>query len=82
MLRRSTLIAVLALAPVALAENAPELSDATFERWRDFIAPKPGELSFRQIPWRARLWDAVVDAQAQEKPIVLWAMNGHPLGCT
>ena len=24
-------------------------------------------------------WDAVIEAQARDKPILLWSMNGHPL---
>jgi hypothetical protein len=28
------------------------------------------------------LWDGVIAAQKQDMPILLWAMNGHPLACT
>ena len=28
------------------------------------------------------LAEAVVQAHAQDMPILLWAMNGHPLACT
>jgi hypothetical protein len=59
-----------------------ELNDRTYTLWRDHIRPKPAELSWQKIPWRSTFWDAVLEAQRQEKPILLWAMNGHPLACT
>ncbi len=46
---------------------------------RDHVLPKNWELSYRRIPWRTSFWDAVIEAQARDKPILLWAMNGHPL---
>ena len=61
---------------------AAELTDATYEQWRDYVLPKPHELGYRAIPWRPSFWEAVVEAQSKDKPILLWAMNGHPLACT
>jgi hypothetical protein len=62
-------------APVAL-------SNATFDAVRDAILPSKAEERWREIPWRTSAWDAVVEATATEKPVLLWAMNGHPLACT
>ncbi|MCH8274167.1 MAG: hypothetical protein IH851_05195 [Armatimonadetes bacterium] len=62
--------------------GAQVLSDDNFDRWLAFILPKPAECRFEAIPWRTSLWSAVIDAQKEDKPILLWAMNGHPLGCT
>ena len=56
-----------------------ELTDANYAKWRDHVLPKNWELSYRKIPWRTSFWDAVIEAQARDKPILLWAMNGHPL---
>ena len=56
-----------------------ELTEANYEKWRDHVLPKNWELSYRRIPWRTSFWDAVVEAQARDKPIFLWSMNGHPL---
>jgi hypothetical protein len=77
-------IASLAIALLLASGSLPaqELTDATYERWRDFIRPKPEELAYRKIPWRTSFWDALVEAQAKEKPILLWTMNGPPLACT
>jgi len=71
-----------ALLAFAGAVAAGGLSDAEARRWLRFVQPAPDELKLRAIPWRATLWDAVVDAHREKKPILLWAMNGHPLACT
>ncbi len=60
---------------------AQELTDETYQDVRDAVVPAAAEMRWRQVPWRATLWDGVIDAQKAEKPILLWAMNGHPLAC-
>jgi hypothetical protein len=84
--RLASSLAVLALVASgsrALGDAKPlELTPATFERVRDAIVPSPEELRWTAIPWRPTLWDALVEATGKEKPILLWAMNGHPLACT
>lgn len=47
-----------------------------------YLVPGKDALAFRSIPWQPSLWDAVVAAHEEEKPILLWAMNGHPLALT
>ena len=67
------------------AETPPRpaaLSVQTLPAWRDLIAPTADELRWREIPWRASFWQAVVDAQEARRPVLLWTMNGHPMGCT
>lgn len=65
------------------SESALHLVKAdNFDVWFDKIRPCQEELAFLEIPWRATLQQAVVDASRENKPILLWAMNGHPLGCT
>jgi len=56
-----------------------ELTDANYTKWRDHVLPKNWELAYRKIPWRTSFWDAVIEAQEKDKPILLWTMNGHPL---
>jgi hypothetical protein len=75
-----SLLGTLVLA--AAAVPPPELSDQTYATWRDRIRPTAAERCFETVPWRTALWDAVVEAQSRDKPILLWAMNGHPLACT
>lgn len=62
--------------------GAAELNESTFEQWRDRILPGAEEMSYSKIAWRTSFWEAVIEAQEREKPILLWTMNGHPLGCT
>lgn len=51
-------------------------------RWREYLSPSKEELAWQQVPWRASFWSGVVAAQELDKPVLLWAMNGHPLACT
>ena len=75
------LIAMAALSPAADVAP-PELTDKTLVQWRDLIRPKPKEVCFEDVPWRTTFWEAVLEAQKKEMPILLWTMNGHPLACT
>lgn len=66
-----------------MADQPPaELSNATFAQWCDHLRPKSTELCFETVNWLPALWDGVIAAQKQDMPILLWAMNGHPLACT
>ncbi len=68
---------------LAGAEGLPaELNDNTFTLWRDRIRPKTAERCFETVHWLPTFWDGVMTAQKEDKPILLWAMNGHPLACT
>jgi hypothetical protein len=49
---------------------------------RDLILPSPGEQSYRKIAWRTSVLHGIVDAQRDDKPVMIVLMNGHPLGCT
>jgi hypothetical protein len=70
------------LAMAVMLGTPPEVNDQTFEHWRDYIRPSAQELSFLEIPWRESFGVAVKEARENDRPILLWAMNGHPLGCT
>jgi hypothetical protein len=48
----------------------------------DVIAPTKSEQAWLQIPWETDLAAARRKAVAQNKPVFLWEMDGHPLGCT
>lgn len=71
-------IIAIALAPL----QAPDVSDSNYSSLKSMLSPPAEEFAWRQIPWRPTLWEAVLDARRDDKPILLWAMNGHPLGCT
>jgi len=79
------LAALVAPAPPSRAApgtGAPTADAGNWKRLRDHVLPDRSERAWRRIPWRATLWDAVVDAHREKKPVLLWAMNGHPLACT
>src|SRR3954452_2727715 len=59
-----------------------ELNDKNYADWRKHILPDTGELAWQQIPWATTFKDGIVAADAAGKPLLLWTMNGHPLGCT
>ena len=59
-----------------------ELTQSNFVAWRDFVLPDAAELGFMEIPWLPTFKQAVLAADRDNKPVLLWTMNGHPLGCT
>ena len=80
-MRRLFLFALVAVPLVATASAAPPLTDADAAKLRKVIRPLDGEDPFATIPWETNLWDARTKAAAAGKPILLWEMDGHPLGC-
>lgn len=70
------------VALLAAVASAGDLNDKTFTEWRDRIRPKKEERGIETIDWHATFWDGVIAAQKEDKPILLYAMNGHPLACT
>ena len=60
----------------------PTLSSETGSLWADHIVASESELAWEQIPWRPSFLTGLREAAAAEKPLLLWVMNGHPLGCT
>ena len=62
-----------ATAPVRIEESLAKLLKE--------IRPQSTEDIFDTIPWQVSLWDARVRAAKEGKPILIWEMDGHPLGC-
>lgn len=59
-----------------------ELTKENMGAWKRHILPADDELDWMQIPWLTTFADGIVSANKQDKPLLLWVMNGHPLGCT
>jgi hypothetical protein len=70
-----------ALLALSTSSPLPELNDRNFDQIVDKIRPTERENRWQEIPWHASLWSGVIEAQRQEKPLLIWAMDGHPLGC-
>jgi hypothetical protein len=66
---------------VLVAGAAEPVKPDQFDGLRAIIKPQAGEDRWASIPWRTDLWEARQEAVAQGKPILLWEMDGHPLGC-
>ena len=66
---------IAALAAIALI--GPSLDQRISE-----ILPTKLEEKWLSVPWRTDLFQARLDAQKESKPIFMWIMNGHPMGCT
>ena len=83
-LRMQLLTAALLLA-VSTGNPTPrqgaQLTQASLAEWRAAILPTAEELAFRKIGWRSELRNGLIEGERTNKPVLLWAMNGHPLGC-
>jgi hypothetical protein len=72
------LISLFAVPPVIAQQAKPE---AEWNSLLQTIRPAKGEDLFAGIPWITDLWEAREKAAKEGKPILLWEMDGHPLGC-
>lgn len=66
---------------LAAQEPTPGLNEQRFADLQRELTPA-ADAPWRTIPWRIDLLLAQREAAAQHKPLFLWAMDGHPLGCT
>ena len=89
MLACFTLLSLIAFSLSVLAEEnkaekkSPALINSkNAEKIKKYVLPEVSKITWQTIPWSSSLSDGVVKAQKEKKPIFLWAMNGHPLGCT
>lgn len=60
---------------------AGAVSQTEFERLHRLLQPT-GEEVWRTIPWETSMIKAQARAASEQKPLFIWAMDGHPLGCT
>jgi hypothetical protein len=66
---------------VASTRAAEPIRAADFAKIQALVKPATGDDKWGQIPWLTDLWEARQRAAAQGKPILLWEMDGNPLGC-
>ena len=60
--------------------SAAELTPEVFQELHAEL--QSGDEPWRTLPWKIDLLDAQRTAAEEGKPIFIWAMDGHPLGCT
>ncbi|MEM7200922.1 MAG: hypothetical protein AAF628_11685 [Planctomycetota bacterium] len=77
---RTTTSALLAtaLAIGAAAQRAPRDLEEHVRR----VLPSKAEARWLEIPWQTNLMRARQLSQQQRKPMFIWLMDGHVLGCT
>ena len=75
------LLFLLAVATTSIGARAEELTPSKYRSLLEELQPAKDAL-WRTIPWKINLLDAQRQAVLESKPIFIWAMDGHPLGCT
>jgi len=63
-------------------EPPPTLHGRTHAAWVDVLRPEKEQSRWLEIPWLSSFGEGLQAASRQEMPLLLWVMNGHPLGCT
>ncbi len=78
---RKCAFALLVLLPLSASYRAGELVEASYVRIVEHIMPSADVEAWRILVWRTTFWQGVMDANKEDKPVMLCAMNGHPFGC-
>jgi hypothetical protein len=81
-IRFACLASALGLMLVVFSTAADPISRDQLQVLQGLIKPTAAEAAWAKIPWMTDLWEARKRAAAEGKPILLWEMDGHPLGCT
>ena len=69
------------LTPVSTTPVPEQMTAERMAALQKVIRPCEGEDAFDNIAWLTTIHDARVKAAKEGKPILLWEMDGHPLGC-
>ena len=64
-----------------LALSGDEVNTANLDRLKTLIKPRAEETKWEEIPWMVDLWEARKKAAQSGKPLMLWEMDGNPMGC-
>ena len=59
------------------AQDAPEsLSLSNFKEVRGYVVGDTAEPEYFKVDWKTNILDGIVEARAQDKPILLWLYFG------
>jgi len=61
-------------------QEVAKISDEEFSKLHKSLLPQ--EALWKTVPWQTPLLKAQNIAAREKKPIFIWSMDGHPLGCT
>jgi hypothetical protein len=78
---RIACVALITCAAMSAVTTAEELTESKFQKLHAELQPDNSAL-WRTIPWKTSVLNAQQIAAEVKKPIFIWAMDGHPLGCT
>lgn len=85
-MQKSCLAATLvfaSLSGISLAQSDSVTHRLTEEKYHELLAElQPGDEACLTIPWKTKMLDAQNTASREGKPMFIWSMDGHPLGCT
>jgi hypothetical protein len=81
-MKRRLVSGILSCGLACLAGGAEPIKPDRVDDLRALIKPADREDRWNRIPWMASLWKARQRAAREGKPILLWEMDGNPLGCT
>lgn len=79
---RFLIIVLILVWPIIGSAQNLKLTGENLPEWREHILPRESELNWLQIPWLPTFADGINAANNADMPLLLWVMNGHPLGCT
>ncbi|NND96226.1 MAG: hypothetical protein HKN47_02720 [Pirellulaceae bacterium] len=77
---RVTLSILIALLAVTVTTAQDKLTSQEFVKLHRQLDPQNED--WKSIPWHPDLLSAQRRAAEEKKLIFIWAMDGHPLGCT
>ena len=70
------------LAALTAVPCQAEITSKEFDHLFRVLLPPEAEAGWLSLDWETDLWAARQRAAKEGKPIFLWEMDGHPLGCT
>ena len=62
--------------------GSAEITSDQFLHLTKLCSPAERASGWLELDWEIDLWKARQRAAREGKPIFLWEMDGHPLGCT
>jgi hypothetical protein len=75
------MLPILAALLVAQSAAAPQaLNESTFAAIRSHASPTKQDLAFQGIEWKTSVFDGLLQAQREDKPMVMWMYFGDPRG--
>ncbi len=76
------LLATLSFLYLLPASGFADISRSQFNQLTELCTPEKASSGWLNLNWEIDLWKARQRAAREGKPIFLWEMDGHPLGCT